>query len=252
MDPMDAVTGIDHKRGLNANTLKMIAIIAMTIDHITWAFFPGYQTGAPTLLLHIIGRLTAPIMMYFIVEGYYHTGNLKKYILRMYLFAFISHFAYALLFHKNFIPFKDTIFDQTSVIWTFALGLTALTISKSDHPKLNHWRKLTLISLCLIAAFPADWSTPAAVSILYMGLNRGDFKKQMQWLMLYITMYAVVYAIFLDVVYGVLQLSVALAIPLLRHYNGERGKWKGMKWLFYLYYPLHMVILGMVKMLLTT
>jgi len=234
------------KRGFNSNELKVIAIIAMTIDHLAWAFFPGYSTNGIALLMHVIGRLTAPIMIFFIVEGYFKTNNIKKYIRRMFVFALISHFAYALMFDKNFIPLQNSIFDQTSVMWTFALGLTALAISKSDNPKLKQWHKTALVWICLLAAFPADWSTPAAVSILYMGQNRDNFKKQAMWFMLFMTMYAIVYAIFLNPLYGLLQMCVALAIPLWRMYNGERGKWKGMKWFFYVYYPLHLTILGLI------
>ena len=170
----------------------------------------------------------------------------------MFVFALISHFAYALMFNKNIIPFQNTIFDQTSVMWTFALGLTALAISKSDNPKLKQWHKTALIWICLLAAFPADWSTPAAVSILYMGQNKGDFKKQTLWFMLFMTMYAIVYAIFLNPLYGLLQMSVALAIPLWRMYSGERGKWRGMKWFFYFYYPAHLAILGIARVIFMT
>ena len=238
------------KQGLTSNALKMIAIAAMTVDHLAWIFFPGYSTDGVALLMHIIGRLTAPIMIFFIVEGYFRTSNIKKYIQRLFVLAFISHFAYALMFNKNFIPLQNTIFDQTSVIWTFALGLTALAISKSDNAKLKKWHKTALIWLCLLAAFPADWSTPAAVSILYMGQSRGDFTKQALWFMAWMTLYAAVYAIFLNPLYGSLQLCVALAIPLWRMYNGRRGKRKGMKWLFYLYYPAHLFVMAIVRMLL--
>ena len=236
-----------QKRGFNSNTLKVIAIIAMTIDHLAWAFFPGYSTDGMVLLMHIIGRLTTPIMIFFIVEGYFKTNNIKKYIQRMFVFALISHFAYALMFDKNFIPLQNTIFDQTSVMWTFALGLTALAISKSDNLKLKKWHKTVLVWICLLAAFPADWSTPAAVSILYMGRNRGNFKKQALWFMLFMTMYAIVYAMFINPLYGLLQMCVVLAIPLWHMYNGERGHWKGMKWFFYVYYPLHLTILRLIR-----
>ena len=238
------------KRGFTSNALKIIAIAAMTIDHLAWFLFPGYSTNGIAIFMHIIGRLTAPIMIFFIVEGYYRTRNIAKYIQRLFVLALISHFAYALMFNKSFIPFQNSVFDQTSVIWSFALGLTALAISKSENSKLKQWHKTALTWICLIAAFPADWSTPAAVSILYMGQNRDDFKKQTLWFMLWMTMYAVVYAIFLNPLYGLLQLCVALAIPLWRMYNGERGKWKGMKWLFYFYYPTHLAVLGIIKMIM--
>ena len=236
------------RRGLNANKLKIIAIIAMTIDHLALIFFPRYSLEPMVIFFHIIGRLTAPIMMFFIVEGYYYTKDLKKYIIRLFIFAIVSHFAYALAFNKSFIPFQDTIFDQTSVIWAFALGLVALTVRKYENPKLKSWHRHVIITVCVFAAFCADWSTPAALAILYMGINRGDFKKQMLWLVFCIAMYAIVYAVFLNPVYGAIQMLVVMAIPLLRSYNGERGKWKGMKWFFYVYYPLHLVILGLIRM----
>jgi len=103
--------------GLTANTLKMIAIIAMTIDHIAWTFFPGFQTGALPLTLHLIGRLATPIFMFFIVEGYYHTRNIKKYISRMFIFALISHIPFTMYVGQSIIPLKNGLFEQTSIIW---------------------------------------------------------------------------------------------------------------------------------------
>ena len=63
-------------------------------------------------------------------------------------------------------------------------------------------------------------------------------------------MYAVIFFIFINPVYGVVQLFVALAIPLLKAYNGQKGSWKGMKYLFYVYYPLHLVICGIIRIAL--
>ena len=58
------------KQGLNANHLKMIAIIAMTIDHICDLVYPGFPVNPMAIGLHVIGRLTAPIMWFFVCEGY--------------------------------------------------------------------------------------------------------------------------------------------------------------------------------------
>ncbi|MDR2088107.1 MAG: conjugal transfer protein TraX [Clostridiales Family XIII bacterium] len=250
-ETVDIMPMYTQKR-LTANTLKIIAVAAMTVDHLTWLLLPGYRTDILTLSLHAIGRLTAPIMMFFIAEGFHCTKNIKKYILRLFLFAFIAHFAYAMLFAKSFIPFQHTVFDQTSVLWTFALGLVALAVTKSENAKLKPWHRQAIVWVCIIAAFCADWSSPAAVIILYIGINRGDFKKQMLWFMIWIAMYAIVYAIFLNPVYGALQMLTALAVPLLHGYNGQRGKlkWKGMKWFFYIYYPAHLFVLGAIRILI--
>ena len=58
-----------REKGLNANQLKLIAIAAMTLDHLIWTLFPGYNTEWFVILFHIIGRLTAPIMWFFIAES---------------------------------------------------------------------------------------------------------------------------------------------------------------------------------------
>ena len=58
-------------RRLCGNELKLLAILAMTVDHIAWMLFPGYSMHPLALLMHAIGRLTCPIMCYFIAEGYH-------------------------------------------------------------------------------------------------------------------------------------------------------------------------------------
>lgn len=236
------------KKGLNSNQIKLIAIIAMTIDHVTWILWPGYDTHWWVIVLHIIGRITAPIMWFFVAEGYYYTRDLRKYILRLFLFAVISHFAYDFALNIPFVPFTTGFFNQTGVIWALFCGLLILTVIDSN--TLPGWGKVLLvISLCLIS-FPADWSCIAALAIMGIGTNRGNFRKQMTWMMLFVFMYSIVYFIFIDKIYAVVQLFTALSIPILKCYNGERGKWKGMKWFFYIYYPVHLVLIGLLRIAL--
>lgn len=66
------------EKKLNANMIKMIAIIAMTIDHIAWYLYPGYPSHPIPVIMHIIGRITCPIMCYFIAEGFHYTKNINK------------------------------------------------------------------------------------------------------------------------------------------------------------------------------
>ena len=239
---------MEKEQGFNANQLKLIAIIAMTIDHLTSVIFPNYPTNWWIIGLHMIGRLTAPIMWFFIAEGYHYTHNIKKYALRLFTFAVISHFAYNFAFGIPFIPFQTSIFNQTSVIWSLAWGLVALIIHNST--KLKQWQKLITIFGIAIISFCSDWSSIAVLAILQIGINRGNFKKQMIGMLLYTCIYAIVYVIFIHPIYGVIQMFVALAIPLLKSYNGKVGKWKGMKWFFYVYYPLHLGICGIIRIIL--
>lgn len=228
----------------------------MTADHIAWMLFPGNQKEFLPIILHIAGRLTCPIMCYFIAEGYYHTKNINKYTLRLFLFAFISHFAYVFAFGnfvdwRSFIPFYyGGLLNQTSVMWSLAWGLVMLRVVNSQRIKQELTKTLLVVLICLIT-FSSDWSCVASMCILAFGINRGNFKAQMSWMAFYVSIYSAVYCLTIDAAYGLMQMSVIAAIPVLMMYNGQRGHNemvnKIMKWTFYVYYPLHLFILGLIK-----
>lgn len=236
--------------GLNSNQLKTFAIIAMTIDHLVSVIYPGYPKDWWIIGLHIIGRLTAPTMWFMVAEGYHYTRDLKKYIGRLFLFAVISHFAYNFAFGIPFIPFQTTVFNQTSVIWSLAWGVVAIAINDEKKCHLKQWQKtLLVLGICAIT-FCADWSCIAVLAIIDIYRYRGNLKMQVREMMVYVSFYAIVYFLFVDKVYGIIQLFVFICVPFIMNYNGERGKWKGMKWFFYLYYPAHLVICGIIRLLL--
>lgn len=140
---------------LNTNHLKLVAILAMTIDHICDLLYPGFLVEPTTIVLHIIGRLTAPIMWFFVCEGYYYTHNVKKYMLRMGIFSLISHFAYCFAFGKNMIPFSTGIFNQTSVMYPLFIAIVVMWLRDSNLP-IKNWVKSVLIVLLILSTFPAD------------------------------------------------------------------------------------------------
>lgn len=240
---------------LNSNQLKLIAIIAMTVDHIAWAMFDGYPSALLPLVMHIIGRLTCPIMCYFIAEGYHYTRNINKYTFRLFAFAFVSHFAYIFASNdfadfKSFIPFYyGNFLNQTSVMWSLAWGLVMLRIADSKRIK-SIYKVLFVILICIIT-LPSDWSCIAALCIMAIGTNRGDFRKQMSWMIFYVALYSLVYFFAIDKAYGILQMGVVLSIPVISMYNGKRGKNpkinKFMKWFFYIFYPLHLFVIGLIN-----
>lgn len=238
-----------RKLKLNATHLKIIAIIAMTIDHIADLLYPGFSRNPVALALHFIGRLTAPIMWFFICEGYHYTRNLKKYLLRMFLFAFISHFAYCFAFGISYIPFSDGIFNQTSVMWPLAWSVVALWMYHSKN-KLKKWQKYIFLLIIIIVTFPSDWSCIAVMAILFMYGSRKNTNKQMLFIYLWVFIYAVVSYYFVNKTYAIIQLGVVFVHPLLNLYSGKRGKVKGFKWFFYIYYPLHLIIIGILRLLM--
>lgn len=246
------------KKTLNSNRIKIIAIVAMTVDHIAWMLYPGYPKDALPLAMHLIGRLTCPIMCYFIAEGYHYTRDVGKYTRRLFLFAILSHFPYVFASINfvgpgSFIPFYyGEILNQTSVMWSLAWGLVMLRVANSE--RLGQAARTLLILLICLIGFPADWSCIASLCVLAFGTNRGNFKKQMLYMLFYVAIYSTVYALALDPLYGVLQMGVVLSIPVLMLYNGKRGHSprvnRVMKWAFYIYYPLHLLVIGWIGFLL--
>ena len=240
---------------LNSNQLKLIAIIAMTVDHIAWAMFDGYPSALLPLVMHIIGRLTCPIMCYFIAEGYHYTRNINKYTFRLFAFAFVSHFAYIFASNdfvdfKSFIPFYyGNFLNQTSVMWSLAWGLVMLRIA--DSKRIKSIYKVLLVILICIITLSSDWSCIAALCIMAIGTNRGDFRKQMSWMIFYVALYSLVYFFAIDKAYGILQMGVVLSMPVIAMYNGKRGKNpkinKFMKWFFYIFYPVHLFVIGLIN-----
>lgn len=241
---------------LNSNMIKLIAIAAMTIDHIAWLVFPGYPRAGLPVLMHIIGRITCPVMCYCVAEGYHYTKDIGRYTRRLFIFAFISHFAYIFASNdfidwKSFIPFYyGNVLNQTSVMWSLAWGLVMLRVVNSRSIKNNAIKTLLVILICFIS-LPSDWSCIASLCILAFGTNRGNFRVQMLWMIFYVAIYSTVYFFAIDKVYGVLQMAVILSIPVILMYNGQRGSNRRinniLKWLFYIYYPLHLFIIGCIQ-----
>lgn len=237
---------IKDRKYLSANMLKYIAIIAMTIDHIAWAFIPkNTVTGQ---LMHVIGRLTLPIMSFFIAEGYYKTKNIKKYIIRLSIFAVISAFAYSFL-HTGKL-FK---YGGLGVIYTLLLGLLAIIVWKSNIKKPL---KIVFIILLCLLSMPGDWQIFGVLYCVFFAEYHDSFKDQCIAFSI-ASAFMIAGCIGMNLYYHmspfneIFQLGVFLALPILYLYNGKKGSNKSFnKWIFYIYYPLHLVILGVIKILI--
>ncbi len=232
--------------GLSGNALKIIAIIAMTIDHVAWMGIETYtQAETPKqIILHIIGRLTAPIMFYFVAEGYHYTHNFKKYLIRMAILAFVSHFAFCFFNQSGFNPLTNLLFNATSVAWPLMWGLILLKVWDIDN--MNTVLKVVITLAACVLTCTSDWSCAAPLAILLIGRNYGNFKKQMICLMAVTFMYAVAFYVFNNHTYGFVHLACWLTVPLLALYNGQRGKLRWLGKFFYWYYPVHMTLIGLI------
>ena len=163
-------------KGFSGNELKVFAIIAMLMDHLASTIWPGYHKDWWLLAIHLFGRLAAPTMWFMIAEGYRYTRNFKKYLARLFIFAVLAHFAYNFCFGISLIPFRDSLLNQTSVIWPLflaAVGLYIFDDAKRSFP-LKNWQKTALLLVLCVLAFPSDWSCFPVLCTLHIYQNRGN------------------------------------------------------------------------------
>lgn len=136
-----------------------------------------FKATPMSIVMHLIGRLTAPIMWFFVCEGYHYTKDSKKYIMRLGIFAAISHFAYCFSFGIPLIPFSTGIFNQTSVMYPLFIAALVLWIEDNSWLQTRIWLKRIITFILIWSAFPADWSCIAVLAIIGMYKKRGDLKR---------------------------------------------------------------------------
>lgn len=214
----------------------------MTIDHVAFMFVP--PESLLYFMMRLTGRLTAPIMSFFIVEGFTHTRNYKKYFFRMIIFAVISQpFYFVMIFQRT--PQNTAEFlMHLNVMFNFCISLIMLKIVSR---KLRTEKKIFFSGFCFMLADLCDWSfiIPAWVLIFFFFRNRNKIK-----IMLFISVsvvlmmlkYLPTYNSFAEFSY---QYGVLLAVVPIALYNEERsGKYRKInRWFFYIYYPLHIVVI---------
>jgi len=254
-------SGDKPKSGMSIDTLKYIAIIAMAIDHVAYAFVP--DGSIPAIVMHFIGKITGPIMFYAAVEGYHHTRNINKYMTRLAIFAVMSWFPF--VYFKYGGVLVDISYIRPNVIYTILLGVAAIRIRR----ELKNPIVKTILILCLIIlCVPADWGTWGIIIIIVFDYFYGNFKNQAFGYcmivlldvgvlsMLTYPVFGLIYerSFSIDVEYYMYSLEdIGMFIPiiLLNFYNGQKGNGgKVSKWVFYIFYPLHLLILGFLQTLL--
>lgn len=227
---------------LNRTQLKYIAVFAMLIDHIGMMFIP--VTTPLGSACRIFGRLTAPIMCLFLAEGYRHTRSKKKYALRLLVFALISQPFYAFA-HGNAI--YDADFNM--IFTLFLCFLTLLCFDKIE----NTFMKLASVVAIVYVSKYGDWGITAPLWVLGFYSFR-DNRKKMAVYFSAVALFWIFRATYNCINMGYYwygefcQLGLFLFPVLLFSYNGEKGtSSRFSKWFFYLFYPIHLFVLTVIK-----
>lgn len=210
--------------GINAFTLKMIAIVAMLIDHVGAILFPWVE------VLRIIGRIAFPIFAFTLVEGFFHTRDVKKYMLRLGILALVSEIPFDLAFFG--VPFA---FIHQNVFFTLFLGILMLYLVVST-PK-DFRRVLSVLAVILIADYlHTDYGSWGILMILCYYVFR-----EKKWLQ-----YGGIAAINIFAM-GYSQVYAPLALVPIALYNGKEGLKS--KTFFYGFYPVHLIILYLISLI---
>ena len=234
----------------------------MVLNHIATIFLEEGTLVAQLLL--DLGYFTAITMCFFLVEGFSYTHSKRKYATRLLVFALISELPYCLAFTKEGI----LEFQNFNMLFTLLICFGILTVVEE---KTSPFTKFLSITGLILLSTLSDWPLLAPIFTLLFAWSQGSRKK---------TMYAFLLS---NLIFGFVNFLIGTStMPLLKNivfalgsmigpalagivilflYNGEERKWKRndktgkekcrgkslSKWFFYLFYPLHLLILGLIR-----
>ena len=243
--------------------LKLIAILSMTIDHTGAVLGLKYVNGYFYLsglipletynILRAIGRIAFPIYCYLIVEGYYHTKNVKKYMLRLFSFAIISQIPFSLAVFKSATELKNlnvffTLFFGLVCVYLTDIAKKQYYMSKEHHnPDLVRYLIGVPVAIILIMILAmlihTDYDAFGILLILLFYFFRQDQTKPitdkdnaMKFIWLFLSMAASIY-----VFVNPTELFALVAMLPIALHNHKKGP--SMKYVFYAYYPVHLLTL---------
>lgn len=260
---MDNIDYMYEKFGLirlSSNQLKVIAMITMLIDHIGFMIIGngklyGYSQTLHSYvlildsaknwlviyrILRVIGRISFPIYTFCVVEGFLRTHNLFKYILRLLILAIMSEIPFNLMCFNKFFSIEGQ-----NVIWLYVLGLISLSIIKVSNKskKITGFVTVLIVAIATFLAYylKIDYGHYGMILLFFIYFTRND--------KLYRDMSIALISFFLSFNndFG----SGALSTLFIHYYDGTKGRFD-LKWLFYLFYPVHMLILFFVVWLTYT
>lgn len=226
---------------MTSSVLKLIAMITMVIDHVGIVFFPQYP------VFRMIGRLSFPIFAFLISEGFYYTKNLKKYILRMTVFAVLTEPIY-MLFSIGRIEFSFS--NNHNVLFSFVLALLLLYFVKSGIDKKGKlwflWFVPAIAGLAVADLLYFSYGSYGMLMIIaFYLIKRANLNSSTQKNILITLALAATTTLYCLINNNTFQATAVFAAIPLWFYNGKKG-FKMPKYLFYIFYPAHLLVLFLI------
>lgn len=261
------------KKGITTNVLKVIAVILMLVDHIGMYLYREMSEDT-YFILRSIGRMSMPIFVYLIVQSFFYTKNLKKYIFRILILAIITQVFLLILGYLNqtYYPHYWTgVNNYLGVVFSYTMSLILLTVidRKTIFKKLSYNQNLIIrINIFILIALAYlkckiefDMRVPFifleifAIEKLFMKdgiLIKRNSKEKIIKKVLYILSILACFA--LSLIYVTYspgnKYAMLAAILFIILYNGEKEKDNlFIKYIFYFIFPLQHIVLYLLAML---
>ncbi len=236
---------------LNRDAIKYLAIIPMAIGHF-FSYVPNWETLSPAplwlKLLTQMSLLAPPIFFFFIAEGFHYTHSRKNYAIRLLIFAVITQFPFCLA--NNGTLLTTEFFTNLNIFFTLFLGVIALTIWEKDYSLKKKIVLIVLVDVASLLLF-CEWLIFGPAIILGFHIFRDNPKKRLIWFGSCILLHQLIELVLvLDVLNFFLNITFfALSyLCVTTFYNGQKGKHPVFaKWFFYLFYPMHLVVIWVAK-----
>lgn len=216
-------------------SLKIIAVICMICDHIRYI-----DISLDTELTKMLGRVAFPLFAFLISEGCIHTKNIKKYMKRLLVFAFISQIPYSMFCLGCNVTSEIVL----NIFFTLFLGALAIQIYQEDENYSIKSLKILCIILCA-ELLNTDYGFIGVLTILNFYIFK-DKKiiKYIIYMLLYFAWLFTIIGFDFNIINGYIPYFIGyLLVPIfLQLYNGKLGRYK-IKYFFYIIYPLHLLVL---------
>lgn len=232
-----------QKFGLTNNQLKIIAMVSMLLDHVGLLFFPNVA------IFRILGRIAFPIFAYMIAEGCHYTKNRAKYL------GMIA--GMGVVFQIVYFVAMGSLYQ--GILVTFSLAIITIYSIDGIVKSQKLWGRLAaILALAFVVAFVVV--LPRVLVGTDFDLDYGAWgillpvlvylMPSRPWKVGCATLILLARALYYTFVVPIpLQWWSILTVPLLALYSGKRGKAK-MKYVFYIFYPAHLVILYGIAILI--
>ena len=234
--------------------LPIIAMVFMLCYHLWGTVVPGNDW------LTCLGRISFPIFAFMIVEGYFHTGNLKKYVKRLFLFALISEIPFNLAMGSRLFY---TV--HQNVLWSFLMAIGFIHWNEKAVKSGKWWKRAATAVVSVILAYLLGIITMVdfyhagilTVLVFYFFRNRNWYNYIAQFVCLwYINMgmlggYSYQLNILGQTYFVARQGFAMLALIPIWLYRGRQGyHTKAFQYFCYWFYPVHLLVLGLLKFIL--